>query len=209
MVFFFTGGNMPILQQVLKTYENILMPYKYEINFKDSKENIETIIIEFKHDNIKHLLGIHKIPPYDESFKNRKTGKLVPRYSGKLIFQQIKSGKLKYLDLLNQSKSEEVTIRIIHFLELSYLLDSNFTKKLYSFDSTKYNGHSQINSKFIIYLDKVSFSLNFGIASSSKNGKTYYYPETWFVKERDKDKYIENQEEFEIVSICKIKKEGY
>lgn len=197
---------MPILQQVLKTYENVLMPYKYEITYLDSHKNKETINLEFKHDNIKHLLGIHKIPPYDEIIRDRRTGKSVPRYPGKLIFQQIKSGKLKYSNLLNQSKSEEVTIRIIHFLELSYLLDSNFTKKLYSFDPSKYNGNSKINSKYIVYSDKIAFSLNFGIASRINNGKSYYYPETWFVRERDKNKYIENQDEFEIISIIKTKK---
>lgn len=185
---------MPILQQVLKNYENILMPYEYELTFKNSLGQIGVIKIEFKKENLKHLLGIHKIPPYDNN----------QRYSGNLVFNQIKNNTLKYSNLLTQSKSEEVTVRIIHFLELSYLFEENILKNIYLFDRTNFTGRTNIKAKYILYLDKVCFSLNFGIALDMI--KNYYYPETWFINERDKDKYIKNQEKLDIISIKKIKK---
>lgn len=183
---------MPILQQVQKVYDNILMPYKYEVNFLKNGKT-ETLKFEFKANNLKHLLGIHKIKPYDD-----KT-----RHPGQLIYNRIKNGTLMFSHLQSDPACKDITTRIIHLLELSYLFNDSITKHIYEFDKRKYRGRTGIKSKYIIYNDKISFSLNFGLAKN--NQKAYIYPETWFIRERDKDRYINGQNKYDIISINKTK----
>ncbi len=189
---------MPILNQVLKNYENTLLNYKYEIKFIDENKIEQSISFEFKKDNLKHLLGLHKISQYNLKDKNNK-----PRYPASLIYKKIKEKQITYKDIQSTTKSDEVSIRAIHFLELSYILDDRLTNTIYLFKKNKYNGKTQIKSEYILYMDKGSFSLNFGIAKDPI--KRYYYPETWFINERNKEKFIKNQTKLKIKAIIKTK----
>lgn len=203
---------MPILHQIQKIYDTQLLPYRFEIDvikgvntvkrkikkYKSGKERyfkyeMETLKFEFKEENLKHLLGIHKIKPY-----NNHT-----RYSAKLIYNQIKNKSLLYSHITKQNKSDEVSIRSIHFLELSYLLNHLITDKIYYFDAKKYKGNTQIKSQYIIYNDKGNFALYFGLAIDAQKG--YIYPETWFIREMNKDDIISNQQCYNIAAIRQIK----
>lgn len=183
---------MPILQQVQKVYDNLLMPYRYEVSFlKNGK--VETLKFQFKADNLKHLLGIHKIKPYNNKI----------RYPGQLIYNKIKNKTLLFSHLHSKPACKDITTRIIHLLELDYLFNDSITKNIYEFDKNIYQGSTNIKSKYIIYNDKISFSLNLGLARNPH--KSYIYPETWFIRDRDKDKYIKGQNKYDIISIKKTK----
>lgn len=201
---------MPILHQVQKVFQDLLLPYKYEIDVLKKYETvkrkstkkmspsqktflipiIETLKFEFKPEDFKHLLGLHKTLPCS-------------RYTPTLLYTKILHKQITYSNIPNPN-ADDIAKRIIHFLELTYLLNDNISKKIYYFDSTKYPGRTQIKSKYIIYLDKENFSLNFGLGIDPT--LNYIYPETWFVRERKKDAYILNQDCYNIIQIRRILK---
>ncbi len=172
---------MPILNQLHKIYTNNLMGKQFIITYGENGIN-KKLRIEFKREHLKHILGLHKIPPYNE-IKNIK-GKKIPRYPAEMLYRKIANKSITLADIMNHSTSDEVLIRAIHFLEMEYVLSDKISDKIYLFDKSKFNGRTSLNSNYIRYIEKQNFSLHLGLKTVKNISlvEMEVIPETWFLE---------------------------
>ncbi len=198
---------MPILNQLHKIYTNNLMGKKFIITYDENGIN-KKLKLEFKKEHLKHILGLHKIPPYNEMKKIK--GKNIPRYPAEMLYRKIANKTITLANIMNHSTSDEVLIRAIHFLEMEYVLNDKISDKIYLFDKSKFNGKTNINSNYILYIEKQNFSLHLGlkIVKHISSTEMEVIPETWFFRETlgssSCDDYVKNQINYKIISIEKV-----
>ncbi len=160
---------MPQLKKILLKYDKNIRPYIYKIELEDGRNFSFT----FKKENLKHLLGLHYI--FNNSF------------SASLIYQQIKKEKLTltFIKSAYPFYYKDIEIRVLRFEKLELLFN---TTEIIEFDSTKLL-NCKLKSSFLLFDKSTGEVLHLGLAD--KTG--IYYPETWFIRTQDKEKYIKNQ----------------
>lgn len=167
---------MPLLKKIQKEYDKNIRPYVFHVNLADGR----SFSFNFKKDNLKHLLGLQYI--YDES------------WPGGVIYQKIKKGKITLKTIQSFPAYNGIENRILNFSRIKDLFE---TDKLIEFDVTKLKNCS-LKTKFMFFNSTSGETLHLGIAEDGS-----YYPETWFIRTQDKDKYIKNQAIITIDNIIK------
>lgn len=174
---------MSLLYKLVKDFDEHLRPYRYIIEF----ENEKIIEFDFKKIHLKHLLGIHKT-----RYRN---------FYPSLVYKKIKDKKITLKKLETDKFYSDIETRVLNFSRIKDLLNLEEGDEVIEFDSSLLNS-CDLNSEYMIFNQETGESFHLGIAD--EDGK--HYPETWFTRNRDIDRYIRNQKRIKIKRIQKILK---
>ena len=175
---------MSLLLKIVKDFDEHLKPYEFIIELDNGK----IIEFNFKKENIKHLLGLHKT--------------IFDKFYATIIYKKIKKRQITLEKLKNDKNYSDIETRVLKFSRIKDLLNLKVGDEIIEFNSSLLK-KCKLKSDYIIYNEETGETLHLGLARG--NGK--YYPETWFIREsKDFDKYIKGQKRVTIKSFNKIKK---
>lgn len=177
---------MDQLDLALSTYKKLLnRNYQYVLS------NGVYFDFFFTPGNLKHFLGIHKLNDI----------KLPDKSS--TLFSKLNNGSIGLNTLKSSKQFHKIKERIELFPYIEDLLGSTST---YNFDKSKVV-YCNFNSNYLFYNKYNNIGLYFGIAHDDI--KSYYYPETFFVRLSDIEYYIKNQEQLDISKVYITPKYNY
>lgn len=169
---------------------NELLNKKYILHIEDDLQ----LELTFSKDNLKHLLGLHKLR--DVSFTNNEA---------LVVYKLIKNGIINDSILRKSSDYSRIEERIIYFHIIPVLLhskiiidfdpskipDKTYTSKL---KNTKYILCNRLENGFVVHLTLAEREYN-----------TFrYYPETFFIEHSNmyiSDQELKNITKIEIISL--------
>jgi len=175
---------MSLLLKIIKDFDEHLKPYEFIIEL----ENGKIIEFNFKKENIKHLLGLHKT--------------IFNQFYATLIYKKIKKGHITLEKLKNDNNFSDIETRVLKFSRIKDLLNLKPGDKIIEFDNSLLI-NCNLKSEYIIYDEDTGETLHLGLAKSNVK----YYPETWFIREgKEPNKYIKGQKKIKIKKFEKIRK---
>lgn len=174
---------MDKLYKSFQEYQNLL-DKEFHYKFKYSKYKLK---LQFKPENLPHLLGLHKLKDIDILNKFNKK-----EISANIICKKIENKELTSKIIEKSVFYHKIKDRIIYFRELNNLMiKNNFLR----FRKNKTEDGTLMKAEFIVYSLKNGKYIHLFIG---RNGKTYY-PETFIID--DTDYYINQQDELKIKDI--------
>lgn len=175
---------MSLLLKIIKDFDEHLKPYEFIIELDNGK----IIEFNFKKENIKHLLGLHKT--------------IFDQFYATLIYKKIKKGHITLEKLKDDNNFSDIETRVLKFARIKDLLNLKSGDEIIEFNNSLLK-NCDLKSEYIIYDEETGETLHIGLAK----GNTKYYPETWFIREnKEPDKYIKGQKRIKVKSFQKIKK---
>ena len=159
---------MSLLLKIIKDFDNYLRPYQFVIELNNGK----IIEFNFKKEQIKHLLGLHKT--------------IFNKFYSTLIYKKIKLGEITFEKLKKNKNFSDIETRVLNFARIKDMLNLKIEDEIIEFDASLLK-NCKLKSEYIIFNQETGETLHLGLAK--ENNK--YYPETWFIGEgKQSDKYI-------------------
>ena len=189
------------LRTLCSYYEMFLHPfiYRYKIVSEVGERGIE---LRFDKENFCHLLGIESIAKYSVPRKE------LYNYRGDQGWNNIEKGVIDIpgLKSINKKKFNSVKAKYVYFYLLPRLIENPLAV---NYDIEKVGTSTKIDCEILFYsiVENDNAIIHLGI----ERGQDYYIPRTFFVEkvdERDKDIYISQQEEIEVITENRVIMQG-
>lgn len=139
----------------------------------------------FRDSNFAHLLGLEKLKDIEQLQTQSKAR----------IYEDILSGDLSHRRICNSSKFNHIENRILHFQEITDMLDVEKCKIIIDFDPTLVPGTDLKNTEYILYRHIKNGYAHFTLGNKG-NG---IYPETFFYE--NSKRYINGQHLLDVQNI--------